>query len=90
MIRIRGRKNIVRDIRSHITRLVVIPIDLRWHTLNLRDRVSLGEDTAGVYIALHIVLGSLPGPVRAPFDAGADRAFVVSALGAACRGVLAP
>ena len=80
VIRVLRREDIIRDVRAYVVSSIIAPIDLCRHGLDIRNRVSLGQNAAGVNIALHVVLGALPCPGRAPLDAGAGAAFVVCAL----------
>jgi hypothetical protein len=76
MIRIRSREHVIRNVASH--------------ALHLADNDALVKDLARIRIALDIILAAGPRPLRAPFDAGASGAVVVSALRAGGCGALAP
>jgi hypothetical protein len=79
MIRIRGRENVIRNVAAHIID-IILPLDRRRHALDLADQVTFIENATCIRIALDVVFGSSPCPLRAPFDARAGSAVEVGAL----------
>jgi hypothetical protein len=89
MIRILSREHIIRNIASHVVH-IVLPLQRRRHALHIANDVSLVQDLACVRIALDIVLGAVPGPLCAPFNARTRSTVVVCALRTGSCGTLAP
>lgn len=81
MIRVRGREDIIRHIRSHIIR-VVAPLDAGRHLTGIGYLDAFLENFARVDIALDLVFAAGPLPGGAPSDARASATFKVGALGA--------
>jgi hypothetical protein len=89
MIGILSREHIIRNIASHGV-YIILPLQRRRHAFHLANNASLVQDLARVRIALDIVLGAVPGPLCAPFDAGGRSTVIVCALRAGSCGILAP
>jgi hypothetical protein len=82
-------KDVVGYVAPNVGR-IIIPRDLRWHALYLRNRLAFSNLAASIRITLHVVLASLPRPTRTPFDTGAGGALIIGALGARSGCVFTP
>jgi hypothetical protein len=89
MIRIRRGKNVIRNVAAHVV-YIVLPLNRRRHALDLADQVTLVENATRICIALDVVLGTGPSPLRAPLDASARCTVEIRALRTRRRGVFAP
>lgn len=89
MIRVLGRKHIIRHVGADVG-AVVLPRHGRLHGLDGRNLGALGDLAVGPGVALDVVGRAVPRPRRAVLEAAVGGAVEVRALGSRRGRVLAP
>ena len=89
VVRVRGREQIVRDIRTDVI-AGVRPLGLGRHAADVADELLRRQLAAGVRVALNCIVAARPSPFRVPLDAGVQQLVNVRALASGSGGSPSP